>query len=227
MGRVGMDMEDFFCQVLDIMNGFLHRYGTWGLGLSMFAESMGIPFSSAYFVATAWTVYSRGRLSLAGIIALSTLGITLGSACSYGLGFYSRKLGRIIRFQVRHRDKDREAGQGEDYELAIFNKFSKALDFMHRYGYLSVFLAQLFGLTRTFISFPAGYMQFHFWRFLWLTAVGGALFSLFAVLGSMLLTTAIIYLTAYAFLLPWLTWLTLALPMGAALYIVWKKFLSR
>ena len=72
-------MEEFSMQFINYFNMLLHRYGAWGLGISMFAESIGIPFSSAFFVVTAWTLLEKGKLSIWQIVGIATLGITLGA----------------------------------------------------------------------------------------------------------------------------------------------------
>ncbi|MGI6097464.1 MAG: hypothetical protein ACOYBM_05030 [Dethiobacteria bacterium] len=59
---------------------------------------------------------------------------------------------------------------------------------MDRYGNFSIFCAQLFGTTRTFISLPAGATKINLGHFIVYTTLGGILFSIVAISFSLVLT---------------------------------------
>lgn len=188
-------------QLINIVNAFLYKYGTLGFFFSMFAESIGVPFSSTFFIVTAWTVLSKGKLSIWGIVGIATLGITSGSVISYAAGYYSKKLGRVLwlRLQNQHHlttgsQPPAEAGDHKE-------RLNKINSYIKKYGPLSVLLAQLFGFTRTFISFPAGMLEINFLYFLLFTAAGGFIFSFLAILGSMILTKFASFLASYSYIL--------------------------
>lgn len=194
-------MEELSLQLVNYFNMLLHKYGAWGLGISMFAESVGIPFSSAFFIVTAWTLLEKGKLSIWQIVGIATLGISLGSTISYAAGYYSKKLGKVIwlHFHKQHQ-------LTIEYQLPALkhdkvNRFYKINSYIKKYGLLSVLLAQIFGFTRTFISFPAGLLEINFWYFLIFTAVGGAIFSFLAILGSMIITKFMSYIVSYSYIL--------------------------
>ncbi|RJX24712.1 MAG: hypothetical protein C4554_08175 [Dethiobacter sp.] len=192
-------MEEFLLQLTNTFNVLLNKYGAWGLWISMFAESIGIPFSSTFFIMTAWTLLLKGTLSIWEIVGIATLGITSGSVISYAAGYYSKKLGKVLWLRLRNHltiDNQRISGPQDNQ-----SRFHKINSYIKKYGLLSVLLAQLFGFTRTFISFPAGLLGINFWHFLIFTAVGGAAFSFLAILGSMILTKFMSYLASYSYIL--------------------------
>lgn len=194
-------MEELSMHFINYFNMLLHRYGAWGLGISMFAESIGIPFSSTFFIVTAWTLLEKGKLSIWQIVGIATLGITLGSTISYAAGYYSKKLGKVLwlRFNKRHYLTSGYQLPALDYAKAT--RLHKINLYIKKYGFLSVMLAQIFGFTRTFISFPAGLLEINFWHFLIFTAAGGAIFSFLAVLGSMIITKFMSFIVSYSYIL--------------------------
>lgn len=199
-------MEELLSPLIDYFNLLLHRYGIWGLGISVFTESLGIPFASAFFVITAWTLLEKGRLTIWQIAGIATLGITLGSSLSYAAGYYSKKLGIVLRLRFRRKEHhlaiDYQLPASPDKKIgARLDRFKKINSYIRKYGFLSVLLAQVFGFTRTFISFPAGLLEINFWYFLVFTAVGGAIFSFLAVLGSMILTKFMSLIVSYSHIL--------------------------
>ncbi|NMB40604.1 MAG: hypothetical protein GX996_01525 [Firmicutes bacterium] len=196
-------MEELSLQLINYFDMLLHKYGTWGLGISVFAESIGIPFCSTFFVVTAWTLLEKGELSIWQIVGISTAGITLGSTISYAAGYYSKKLGKALwfRFHKQHHLTVDYRTSPPDGNNDKTKRFKKIRGYIKKYGFLSVLLAQVFGFTRTFISFPAGLLEISFWHFLIFTAIGGVLFSFLAVLGSMLLTKFMSYIVSYSYIL--------------------------
>jgi len=171
-------MEPFF----EMLEMLISRFGPIGIGAAMFAESAGVPFASAIVLLTAGTMILRGVASFWAILIYSTLGITLGSIFSYTLGLLGSMLGSAVKkrhfFNLNH-----DTGGNKNRRKA-----SKLLSFWDSYGSFSIFMAQLWGFSRTFISFPAGAMHMNFGLFIIYTFLGGALFSLAAIGTSILLT---------------------------------------
>ncbi|MDO9534456.1 MAG: DedA family protein [Bacillota bacterium] len=216
-------MEEFSLHLIDYFNFLLQKYGAWGLGISMFAESIGVPFSSTFFIMTAWTLLSKGKLSIWQIVGIATLGITLGSTISYAAGYYSKRLGKVLWLRLHkqhHLAIDYQ--QSELPSVKRNQRLNKINKYIKKYGLLSVLLAQLFGFTRTFISFPAGLLEINFLHFLIFTAVGGAAFSFLAILGSMILTKFMSYLVSYSYIL-----FFLIIAVAIAGIIIYIKFLLR
>lgn len=190
-------MENVFSQLILKVYELLQSYGIWGLGLSMFAESIGVPFASLFFILTAGHLALNGTLSVLEIIGISTLGITAGSALSYALGYATKKTGSVLwlKFHLMHHERNQHQFQ----PLTKNERAEQLRAYLKKYGFLAIVLAQLFGFTRTFVSFPAGAMEINFWQFIVFTALGGALFSLMALLGSMLLSPLLLYLLRLSF----------------------------
>ncbi len=215
-------MEEFSMQFINYFNMLLHRYGAWGLGISMFAESIGIPFSSAFFVVTAWTLLEKGKLSIWQIVGIATLGITLGSTISYAAGYYSKKLGKALWLLFHKQHYVTDGYQLPALDHAKVTRLQKINMYIKKYGPLSVLLAQIFGFTRTFISFPAGLLEINFWHFLIFTAAGGAIFSFLAVLGSMIITKFMSFIISYSYIL-----FFIIIAAAIAVVIVYTKLSGR
>ncbi len=158
----------------------VEKYGALGIAAAMFTESLGVPFASTVVFLSAGGLIYSGKISFWAIFAASTAGITLGSVAGYLLGYISRAMGRVIKLTFLGRRVNRR--------LPGNNDKSRVWQFIEHYGSFSIFMAQLFGVTRTFISFPAGIMKMNLPLFTVYTALGGALFSLGSISLSMLLT---------------------------------------
>lgn len=180
-----MELMEYFLPVTEFLGNMVQRYGLYGIALAMFAESAGVPFASSVVIATSGGMIYSGKVNFLSVLAASTAGITLGSIFSYCLGFLSSSMGKAIRSSwLKQRCSNNQLPNTPAGK-------SKALAFWERYGSFSVFMGQLFGVTRTFISFPAGAMKMNLFLFVIYTALGGALFSLAAISSSILLTGAL------------------------------------
>jgi membrane protein DedA with SNARE-associated domain len=88
-------------------------------------------------------------------------------------------------------------------------------------------MAQLWGFSRTFISFPAGAMHMNIYLFVIYTFLGGTIFSLLAILASIALTRTMRYtimaLKAIAGLSPWLITIPVILMLLAIYYFFYRK----
>ncbi len=171
-----MEIIDGLFYFAELLDGMVVKYGALGITMAMFAESAGIPFASALVILTAGQMIASGKISIVGAITASIVGITMGSLLSYILGLLGQKIGRVINITVFHK-KIRQVPYQQ----------SKLNNFFERYGNFSIFIAQLIGTTRTFISFPAGAMHMNIFLFLLYTTLGGAIFSVAAIGFSMIL----------------------------------------
>lgn len=130
-----------------------------GFGFGMFLESLGIPFASAPFLIISSEKVGENILTYIFSVLSGSIGGTLGSSISYGIG-----KGIIAPFRKLKKNNSKNS-----------KKRSKTGEFIKKYGEFSVFLAQLIGQTRTFISFPAGVLKFNFKKFVFYTFVGSTL----------------------------------------------------
>ncbi|MDW7739448.1 MAG: VTT domain-containing protein [Bacillota bacterium] len=206
-------------QFYDMLEMIVTRYGPYGIALVMAAESAGLPFASIIIILTAGTLILRGSISFFTVFLASTIGITIGSIISYLLGLLGNMAGTALRnfYRFRH--------NGNKPLLEKKRKSSRALQFWERYGNFSIFMAQLWGVTRTFISFPAGVMHMNFLFFVVYTFLGGAIYSLSAIAISIALAGTMGYtikiLRVLAGLSPWL--LLIPVLLVAALIYLYRR----
>ena len=218
-----MENIEPFETVYEIMEMLVAKYGAMGIAAAMFAESAGVPFASAVVLLTSGTMILRGTVSFWSIFIASTIGITLGSMFSYILGLLGSLAGK--RFGKRY---FRRPLYSEPLEKKNGKITERILSLWERYGNFSIFMAQLWGVTRTFISFPAGAMQMNFYLFLLYTFLGGSLFSLAAIGLSIILTgtmgLTIRFIRSLAGISPWLLVISLLLiAVSVAVCLVKKR----
>lgn len=205
---------EYIFEMLDLM---IARFGALGIAVAMFAESAGIPFASAVVLLTAGTMILRGTLSFWSILLASTVGITLGSIFSYLLGMLGSIVGKKVKTSFFHH-------QIERYDQSIDGSPSRIAKLWRKYGNFSIFMAQLWGVTRTFISYPAGAMHMNIYLFIVYTFLGGALFSLASILLSITLTSTVsLTLKMIRFLSGLSPWL-ISLPVGIILLVIYVYF---
>ncbi len=217
-----METVEPFESIFEITELLIARYGAIGIGAAMFAESAGVPFASAIVLLTSGTMILRGTVSFWTIFISSTLGITFGSIFSYLIGMLGSLVGKKVKInlfgQTVHKDTPIKTDQGSR---------SRVMALWEKYGNFSIFMAQLWGVTRTFISFPAGAMHMNFYLFILYTFLGGAIFSLIAIGASIALTgtmgLTIKLLRMLAGLSPWLLLILLALLIAFILLYYNKK----
>ena len=130
--------------------------GYAGIVLLMAIESACIPLPSEIIMPFAGYLVSTGRFNLFLVATAGALGCNLGSAVAYAVGRYGGRPA-IDRWgawvMLSHADLDR------------------AERFFARYGSITVFVARLLPVIRTFIALPAGIAQmpqvrFHVYTFL-------------------------------------------------------------
>lgn len=212
-----MENVEPFESIIELTEMLIAKYGAMGIAAAMFAESAGVPFASAIVLLTSGTMILRGTVPFWSIFLASTIGITLGSIFSYIIGLLGSIVGKKVRANlVNYRYLNVES----DTEGNVSS--SKLMKLWDRYGNFSIFMAQLWGFSRTFISFPAGAMHMNFYIFLVYTFLGGAIFSLAAITLSIALTgtmgLTIKALRFVADLSPWL----LTIPAAAILTAIYQ-----
>jgi len=217
---ISMENIEPFETIYDLFELMIARYGAMGIATAMFAESAGVPFASAIVLLTAGSMILRGSVSFWSIFWASTIGITLGSIVSYLIGMGGRFVGSIVRVSYFN------TSQQDDLPSQNHRK-SKLHLFWKRYGNFSIFMAQLWGFSRTFISFPAGAMRMNFFIFVVYTFLGGMLFSLLAIGSSLVLThtmgLTLRLLKSMLSLSPWLLLLPTRLIGTAIIYLLLRK----
>lgn len=130
--------------------------GYAGVVLLMALESACVPLPSEIIMPFAGYLVHAGELKLIWVATAGALGCNLGSAVAYWIGAWGgrpfiAKYGRFVLLD--HHDLDR------------------AEHFFQRFGGITVFLARLMPVIRTFIALPAGIakmpqFRFHLYTFL-------------------------------------------------------------
>ncbi len=219
-----METLEFLEPVYESIELLISRYGSLGIGVAMFAESAGVPFASSIVFLTAGTMILRGTCSFWSIFVSSTIGITLGSIFSYLLGL----LGSIVGHAVKDRFNGNNGSslfKSRRPSAGSIRHRSRILSLWDKYGNFSIFMGQLWGFSRTFISFPAGAMHMNFYLFLIYTFLGGALFSLLTIGTSIILTgTMSIMLKTLKTIFDFSPWLLLIPAALIAAFIYYYRY---
>jgi membrane protein DedA with SNARE-associated domain len=218
-----METVEPFETILDFLELLISRYGAMGIAAAMFAESAGVPFASTVVLLTAGSMILRGSVTFWPIFWASTIGITLGSIVSYFIGMVGSVVGSRVRYNIFN--------QNQDLFINENNNKSKIRFLWERYGNFSIFMAQLWGFSRTFISFPAGAMHMNFYIFIIYTFLGGMLFSLLAIGASIVLThtmgLTLRLLKTVAGFSPWLLLIPIVVIAGLLSYLIYRKFKNK
>jgi membrane protein DedA with SNARE-associated domain len=142
--------------VVDVATDFIDAVGVLGVFALMVLESACIPVPSEAIMLFAGFSVSEGELTLLGIVTAGVLGNVVGSWIAYAAGYYGRiellEKNRFIHISRRH--------------------LSWADRWFERHGDVTVLIARMLPIVRTFISLPAGVARMPFWRFTALTVIG-------------------------------------------------------
>jgi membrane protein DedA with SNARE-associated domain len=134
-------LETTITALARLITGTISAIGYPGIALLMAIESACIPLPSEIIMPFAGYLASTGRFSLVGVATAGALGCNIGSTVAHAVGMYGgrplvEKWGRYVLMSRR------------DLELAE--------RFFARYGGITVFVARLLPVIRTFIALPAG-----------------------------------------------------------------------
>lgn len=183
------------------MEHFLSSWGYLALVVLTVAEAACVPFPSEVTVGFAGYLASTGKLNLALVIMLGTLGETLGAFVGYAIG---RVGGRplVDRF-----------GR---YVLLSHEDLDRAERWFDHKGEWSVLIGRVVPIIRTFIALPAGLAEMQPVRFglltftgslVWVGALAGAGYGLgdewhrltkgFSVAGYVLVGIAVLVIAAF------------------------------
>ena len=197
-------MEEYLSILFEFLGQIVRRYGPLGIAAAMFIESLGVPFAATVVFVSAGGLIHSGKVSFWQYLP-PILPELPGSIAGYLLGYTGRTMGFILKLTFRRHGLDRPENNGK----------SRIGRFIERYGNFSIFIAQMFGVTRTFISIPAGIMKMNLPLFITYTALGGALFSLASIGLSIFLTGVLRVAYRYFRLLTWPAWTSNTGPPGS------------
>jgi membrane protein DedA with SNARE-associated domain len=134
-------LETIITALARLITATISAIGYPGIALLMAIESACIPLPSEIIMPFAGYLASTGRFSLVGVATAGALGCNIGSTVAHAVGMYGgrplvEKWGRYVLMSRR------------DLELAE--------RFFARYGGITVFVARLLPVIRTFSALPAG-----------------------------------------------------------------------
>lgn len=154
-------MHDLFKQLIDWYLHSLESGGYLLIVLLMFIESTFLPLPSELIIPpAAHLAYTKGDMSLAGIVIAGAIGSWLGATAMY---WVSRWAGRPLLLKF-----------GKYFFLSP-EKIEKAERWAANYGNFGIFASRLLPVVRHLIGIPAGIVQMNYVRFSLYTILGSSL----------------------------------------------------
>lgn len=139
----------------------------WVVFLLMVMENSVVPLPAELIVTPAAYKAANGEMDVVLLIALTTLGSTLGAIINY---YLSLLLGRPLIYRFA----DSRWGR---FFLLSRKKLEYSEDLFRRRGNLSTFIGRLLPAGRQFISIPAGLARMPIGAFVFYTTLGSAIWN--------------------------------------------------
>jgi membrane protein DedA with SNARE-associated domain len=153
-------------KILGILATFIiatiSKLGYAGIALLMAIESACIPLPSEVIMPFAGYLVSTGQMKLWVVGLMGAIGCVLGSIVAYYVGAYGGRA-MIVRYGK--------------YVLVSTDDLDLADRWFRKYGDITVFVARLLPVIRTFIAFPAGVSRMPMGRFIIYTFIGSYIWS--------------------------------------------------
>src|ERR1700742_3332900 len=148
--------EKILAAIAQFIIAVISASGYWGVLLLMGIESACIPLPSEIIMPFAGYLVHMGKLSLLGVATAGALGCNLGSVVAYWIG---AKGGRPLVERYGR------------WVLMSHHDLERMTFFFNKYGSITVLVARLLPIVRTFIAFPAGIakmpqLRFHIYTFI-------------------------------------------------------------
>jgi membrane protein DedA with SNARE-associated domain len=148
--------EKILAAIAGFIIAVISASGYAGVALLMAIESACVPLPSEIIMPFAGYLVHTGRLNLFWVATAGALGCNIGSAVAYWIGAWGgRRV--IVKF-----------GR---FVLLDLHDLARAEHYFARFGGITVFVARLLPVVRTFIALPAGIakmpqVRFHLYTFL-------------------------------------------------------------
>ncbi|MCD8036924.1 MAG: DedA family protein [Clostridiales bacterium] len=143
--------------IIDTLTEMVNAFGYWGIFIATSLEYGCFPVSSEVLLPFIGYFVYRGRLSLPGAIVVSTIGGIAGSLACYSFGRFGKT---FIEKTLCRRFVSIEKGINSAERVFL------------KYRRLSVLIARVFPIARTYISIPAGLAGMNAGVFILYTAIG-------------------------------------------------------
>jgi len=161
-------MEQLFQMVIDLID----IWGYSAILIGMALESANIPIPSELIFGFAGYLVYLGRLDFNLVVIAGVVGGLIGSILSYLVGYYGGPT-----FVARY----------GKYVFLSGKNVAMAQKWFDRYGLITVLVARLLPVVRTFISLPAGFARVNFVKFVIYTILGSVPWTIILVYIGMLL----------------------------------------
>lgn len=155
----------------DFAASFIAGLGYPGIVLVMILENIFPPIPSELIMPFAGFLVTEGQFSLALVILFGTLGSIFGAIPFYYLGYYLQ--GSRFRAYLDKYGK---------YLFISLEDLERAEDWFKKYGEISVLIARVIPLVRSFISIPAGFVKMSPLKFFVYTGLGTLIWTTFLTL---------------------------------------------
>ncbi len=188
----------------------IEQGGYWGIGFLMAIENVFPPIPSEIIMGLGGIAVARGSLSFWPLLAVGTLGSTLGNYVWFLIG---DRLG-----YQRLRPFVRRWGR---WLTMNWHDVERAAAFFRSHGQWIVFALRFSPFLRTMISLPAGLTHMKHWKFLTFTFAGAAVWNALLIYGGKWLAD---YLAESKHIIGWIIAGTLALALGGYAWrvLTWK-----
>lgn len=160
IGNIISLLSQFAVQIVD-------KFGYGGVAMAMAIQSANIPLPSEIIMPFAGYLASQSKMTLLGVTLAGSLGGTIGSVFSYGLGYYGGE--KVVRNLIKKYGR---------YVLIFEYELDHAVDWLKKHGQLVTFTARMLPVIRTFISLPAGFSKIDFKKFTVFAFLGTFIWSL-------------------------------------------------
>ncbi|HTJ78634.1 MAG TPA: DedA family protein [Rariglobus sp.] len=163
-------MKEMLAQLIAWYSDKLEQGGYWIVGLLMAVESSIIPLPSELVIPpAAHLAYTKGTMSVWGVILAGTIGSWVGASAMY---WASRLAGRPLATRYGR------------YVLITPDKIAAAERWSQKFGSFGIFFSRVLPVVRHLIGIPAGIVRFPFGFYSLYTLLGSALWcSVLAWLG--------------------------------------------
>jgi membrane protein DedA with SNARE-associated domain len=151
------EIASITASLADAATSVVGSLGLGGIFLLMLLESACVPIPSEATMLFAGFNVATHHYTLLEITVVGVLGNLVGSWIAYAVGYYGR-----LELLERH---------GRALHVSP-RQLQRADRWFERYGGITVLVARVLPVVRTFISLPAGAARMPFWRFSAFTVIG-------------------------------------------------------
>jgi len=151
---------------VDLATKIMQAMGYPGITIVILMENLFPPIPSEVVLPFAGFMTTTGPMTVAGVVAASTLGSLLGGFVLYGLGAWFGAE-RIERFVERY----------QKYLTVTPKHVRQAQEWFERYGVYTVFFCRMIPIMRSIISIPAGLVRMNLLTFSLLTVLGSLIWN--------------------------------------------------